>query len=50
MPCEKTGQHGAAVRILPKHPDLANPYELGLIFWEKPDETPQPQPVEAAGK
>ncbi|MBN2181627.1 MAG: alpha-glucan family phosphorylase, partial [Sedimentisphaerales bacterium] len=34
MPCSKTGQHGVAVRVLPKHPDLANPYEMGLILWE----------------
>ena len=35
MACTKTGQHGLAVRILPKHADLVNPYELGLILWEK---------------
>jgi hypothetical protein len=23
------------VRILPRHSDLVNPYELGLIFWEQ---------------
>ena len=34
IPCRKTGQYGVAVRILPKHEDLANPYELGLIHWE----------------
>ena len=34
MQCRNTGQHGAAVRILPRHPDLVNPYEMGLIFWE----------------
>jgi hypothetical protein len=34
MHCKKTGQYGVAVRILPKHEDLANPYELGLIHWE----------------
>lgn len=38
MPCKKTGQHGVAVRILPKHTDLVNPHELGLILWEKPAE------------
>ena len=32
--CDKTGQHGVAIRILPKHPDLVNPHELGLIRWE----------------
>ncbi|KPL23980.1 MAG: alpha-glucan phosphorylase [Phycisphaerae bacterium SM1_79] len=34
VPCSKTGQYGVAVRVLPKHPDLANPYEPGLILWE----------------
>ena len=34
MPCRTTGQHGVAVRILPRHADLANPYEMGLILWE----------------
>lgn len=34
MPCRKTGQHGVAVRILPNHSDLVNPYEMGLILWE----------------
>ena len=34
MPCSETGQRGVAVRILPKHPDLTNPYEMGLILWE----------------
>jgi starch phosphorylase len=34
MPCRNTGQHGVAVRILPRHTDLLNPYELGLILWE----------------
>ena len=34
MPCNRTGRHGMAVRVLPSHADLANPYELGLILWE----------------
>ena len=34
MPCTRTGQHGATVRVLPRHRDLANPHELGLILWE----------------
>ena len=34
MSCVKTGQHGVAVRVLPKHPDQVNPHELGLILWE----------------
>jgi starch phosphorylase len=36
MPCRKTGQHGLAVRVLPRHADLIDPYELSLILWEKP--------------
>ncbi len=36
MPCKASGRQGLAVRILPKHDDLANPYELGLILWEAP--------------
>ena len=35
MQCKTTGQHGVAVRVLPNHPDQANPYDLGLILWEK---------------
>ena len=35
MECKTTGQHGVAVRILPNHPDQVNPYDLGLILWEK---------------
>lgn len=32
--CTETGRHGVAVRVVPRHPDLANPYEPGLILWE----------------
>lgn len=35
IPCTSTGHRGLAVRVLPSHPDLINPYELGLIIWEK---------------
>jgi len=34
MPCRNTGRHGVAVRVLPMHNDLVNPYEMGLILWE----------------
>ncbi|MHC4425304.1 MAG: alpha-glucan family phosphorylase [Planctomycetota bacterium] len=34
MPCRQTGQYGVAVRVVPRHTDLANPYEMGLILWE----------------
>jgi starch phosphorylase len=30
------GQQGLAVRILPRHTDMVNPYEPGLILWETP--------------
>jgi len=36
MRCQKTGQHGVAVRVLPRNTDLVDPYELGLILWETP--------------
>ncbi len=35
MECQSTGQHGVVVRVLPNHPDQVNPYDLGLILWEK---------------
>jgi starch phosphorylase len=34
MSCRNTGRHGMAVRVLPMHQDLVNPYEMGLILWE----------------
>ena len=37
MPCIQTGQHGLAVRVLPRNTNLVNPYELGLILWETAD-------------
>jgi starch phosphorylase len=33
--CTNSGRQGFAVRILPRHQDLVNPNELGLILWEK---------------
>jgi hypothetical protein len=32
IPC-RSGQHGFAVRVLPRHGDLGNPYEPGLVTW-----------------
>ena len=32
-PCRRTGQHGLDLRVLPKHPDMTNPFELRLILW-----------------
>jgi glycogen phosphorylase len=33
IPCRTSGQHGYAVRVLPRHADLANPFEPGLVCW-----------------
>ncbi len=32
--CRTSGRQGLTVRVLPKHTDLVNPYEPGLILWE----------------
>ena len=31
--CGASGQHGYAVRVLPRHADLATPFEPGLVCW-----------------
>jgi starch phosphorylase len=31
--CKASGQHGYAVRVLPKNPDLVSPFEPGLVCW-----------------
>jgi len=31
--CDSSGRHGFSVGILPRHPDLSNPYEMNLILW-----------------
>ncbi len=36
LPCQASGQHGFALRILPKHADLFEACEPGLICWEAP--------------
>ncbi len=33
IPCQTSGQHGYAVRIVPKNDNLPNRYEPGLIVW-----------------
>jgi starch phosphorylase len=33
IPCRSSGQHGYAVRVLPRNRDLANPFEPGLLCW-----------------
>ncbi len=37
-PCDASGRRGIAVRVVPQHPDMTNPYELGLVLWESPTE------------
>jgi hypothetical protein len=32
--CTRSGKCGFALRVLPKHDDLVEPYEQGLITWE----------------
>ena len=39
IPCKMSGRHGFALRILPKHTDLVEPYEPGMILWETPTKT-----------
>jgi len=31
--CRTSGRQGFAVRVLPGHPDMATPFEPGLITW-----------------
>lgn len=33
IPCDSSGQHGYRIRVLPRHPDLANLFEPGLVCW-----------------
>ena len=33
-PCCASGRRGIAVRIVPRHKDMAAPHELGLVLWE----------------
>jgi starch phosphorylase len=33
IPCRNSGMHGLAVRVLPHHPELADPYETRLLVW-----------------
>ncbi|MBI5397336.1 MAG: alpha-glucan family phosphorylase [Verrucomicrobia bacterium] len=33
IPCQATGRHGFAVRVVPAHPDLGDPLDTGLILW-----------------
>ncbi|MGL6097154.1 MAG: alpha-glucan family phosphorylase [Fimbriiglobus sp.] len=33
VPCRSSGQYGFSVRVLPKNPNLPNPFEPGLVTW-----------------
>ena len=33
FPCSSSGSHGYTLRVLPRHPDLKDPLELGLVRW-----------------
>lgn len=33
IPCLRSGQHGYAVRVVPRHSDLTHRYDTGLIRW-----------------
>jgi starch phosphorylase len=33
IPCRSSGQHGFAVRVLPRHRELANAFQAGLVCW-----------------
>jgi len=35
IPARTSGRYGYALRILPHHEDLSNPYEPGLILWAR---------------
>jgi len=39
IPCRISGRHGFALRIMPRHADLVEPYEPGLILWESTDQS-----------
>jgi starch phosphorylase len=33
VPCVASGQYGFSVRVLPRNPDLPDPFEPGLVTW-----------------
>jgi starch phosphorylase len=33
IPCRRSGQHGYAIRVMPRHADLPHRYDTGLILW-----------------
>ena len=36
IPCRTSGRHGFAVRIVPGNPDMATPFEPGMIVSDEP--------------
>jgi hypothetical protein len=34
VPCMGSGRYGFAARVLPRHPDLVNPFTPLLLTWE----------------
>ena len=34
VPCKRSGRYGFAARIVPRHPDLVNPFTPLLLTWE----------------
>ncbi len=32
--CTKAGRYGFTVRVIPNHPNIANPLEMGLVVWK----------------
>ena len=42
--CSNSGRQGFVVRILPRHADLVNPYDLSLVLWESPNTISNPNP------
>jgi starch phosphorylase len=41
-PGDGSGLHGYTVRVLPRHPDLASPFQSGLISWAPPNAAARP--------
>ena len=33
IPCLTTGRHGYSVRVLPRHPDMLDALDMGLVLW-----------------
>jgi starch phosphorylase len=37
--CQRSGRFGFIVRVVPNHPDMMIKHEMGLVLWEKREET-----------